>query len=76
LFERSLRPVASQESLEGPGASHPPSNMSRFRRTPLTQVYNDMHALIVGVGKNYCLKSEARCHLCPLQTFLPPGGAA
>lgn len=36
------------------------------------QVYNDTHALVVGVGKSYCLKSQPRCHLCPWQTFLAP----
>ena len=84
LFERSLRPVVGQESLETGNskpetrllrACHHPSPMSLARRTPLVQVYNDMHALIVGVGKNYCLKSQHRCDLCPLQTFLPRGGA-
>ena len=45
--------------------------MSLARRSPLAQVYNDMHAFMVGVGKNYCLKSEARCGTCPLQKFLP-----
>ncbi len=28
--------------------------MSTAKRTALTQVYNEMHGLIVGVGKNYC----------------------
>jgi endonuclease-3 related protein len=45
--------------------------MSRAKRTALAQVYNEMHGLIVGVGKNYCRKSQARCDMCPLQKFLP-----
>ncbi|MGA7693920.1 MAG: base excision DNA repair protein [Candidatus Sulfotelmatobacter sp.] len=86
LFERALTPVArsaarpgkigNQELPEGlPGAAHlpahPPSPMSTARRTALAQVYNEMHGLIVGVGKNYCRKSQARCDECPLQKFLP-----
>jgi endonuclease-3 related protein len=82
LFERALPAVVEQKgtSVEGqtePGASrprgssHPPSRMSTWPRPPLVQVFNEMHGLIVGVGKNYCLKSQMRCEHCPLQRFLP-----
>jgi endonuclease III related protein len=82
LFERALAPLAqsvadSGETAKPPlaagfaGAAHPPSAMSTAKRTVLAQVYNEMHGLIVGVGKNYCRKSEARCDECPLQKFLP-----
>jgi endonuclease-3 related protein len=47
-------------------AAHPPSRMSMARRTPLAQVFNDMHGLIVSAGKQYCLKSKAHCEECPL----------
>ncbi|MGA7560911.1 MAG: hypothetical protein WBV60_07750 [Terriglobales bacterium] len=53
------------------GTSHPPSPVSKARRSPLVQIFNEMHGLIVGVGKTYCLKSQPRCELCPLQKFLP-----
>jgi endonuclease-3 related protein len=82
LLERALAPLA--EAQEPPqsavwtqlepglrGAAHSPSAMSTAARTPLAQVYNEMHGLIVGVGKNYCRKSQPRCDGCPLQTFLP-----
>jgi endonuclease III related protein len=81
LFERALAPVAESvaDSATGnqplaagfPGAAHAPSAMSTAKRTALAQVYNEMHGLIVGVGKNYCRKSQARCDGCPLQKFLP-----
>jgi endonuclease III related protein len=82
LFEQALAPLANsvaesgggakEHSAEGfAGAAHPPSAMSTAKRTALTQVYNEMHGLIVGVGKNYCRKSQARCDECPLQEFLP-----
>ena len=32
---------------------------------------NEMHGLLVQVGKHYCRKSEPRCELCPLQSLLP-----
>jgi endonuclease-3 related protein len=53
------------------GASHRPSRMSTAKRSALAQIYNEMHGLIVGVGKSYCLKSKPRCEQCPLQSFLP-----
>jgi len=82
LFEDSLTPLAdaapdSDEpstlalALDFPSAPHPPSRMSASKRTALTQVYNEMHGLIVGVGKNYCRKSQPHCDGCPLQNFLP-----
>ena len=82
LFEQALAPVAESvaETSDGkqeylakgfPGAAHPPSAMSTAKRTALAQVYNEMHGLIVGVGKNYCKKSQPRCDECPLQKFLP-----
>lgn len=79
LFERALAPLDGEslqcentQKLERPaGTSHTPSAMSTAKRTRLVQAYNEMHGLIVGVGKNYCLKSKARCETCPLKTFLP-----
>jgi len=81
LFERALEPAARSvadlresrnESLAAGsrGAAHSPSPMSTAKRTAVARVYNEMHGLIVGVGKNYCKKSKARCDECPLQKFL------
>ena len=85
LFQRSLEAIAQEQGrttadLARPrtdgirGAAHPPSAMSSAHRTALAQVYNDMHGLIVGVGKHYCRKSKAACKGCPLEPFLdrPP----
>jgi len=70
LFDRALDGTPAAGT--GPrGASHPPSAMSEAPRPPLVQVFNEMHGLIVGVGKNYCLKSQSQCEQCPLQKFLP-----
>jgi endonuclease-3 related protein len=60
------------ETVIGPrGSSHRPSRVSAAERTALVQVLNEMHGLIVGVGKNYCLKSQPQCEQCPLRKFLP-----
>jgi endonuclease III-like uncharacterized protein len=45
--------------------------MSTATRTALVQISNEMHGLIVGVGKNYCGKSTLKCDECPLHPFLP-----
>ena len=82
LFQRALAPMAHQQLITPPsvapsleaglhGAAHLPSAMSMSARTALVQVYNEMHGLVVGVGKNYCRKSQPKCDECPLQGFLP-----
>jgi endonuclease III related protein len=82
LFQKALPPIADSVDLstalgkrnwaaELAGAAHTRSRMSIAKRTSLTQVYNEMHGLIVGVGKSFCRKSQARCDECPLRAFLP-----
>jgi endonuclease-3 related protein len=79
LFEKALAGIhPPKQSLDpapagvGPrGFSHRPSRVSTTERTELVQVFNEMHGLIVGVGKNYCLKSQPQCEQCPLRKFLP-----
>ena len=73
LAERDSLPNIKKLRLKSAivGASHRPSRMSTAKRSALVQIYNEMHGLIVGVGKNYCLKSKPRCEACPLQSFLP-----
>ena len=39
------------------------------------QLYNEYHALLVRVGKDYC-KTRPKCDECPLADLLPPGGPA
>jgi endonuclease-3 related protein len=91
LFQRTLA-SSGERTLESPdcgsqvktgelknavvGAAHRPSPMSTAKRSALVQIYNEMHGLIVGVGKNYCLKSKGRCEDCPLQSFLPQASAS
>jgi endonuclease-3 related protein len=37
-------------------------------------MFNEYHALIVNLGKQFCKKSKALCDACPLRTMLPKGG--
>lgn len=83
LFERALAVEARGQVREKaksknrkletsiPDTSHNPSPLSRARRSPAAQVFNDTHALIVAVGKHYCFKSGPDCERCPLRKFLP-----
>lgn len=82
LFERALTPefaadVAAQRlevdahsGEKPPGAHHAPSSMSRGERSDRTQLFNEMHSLIVGVGKNYCQSRRVLCENCPLSAIL------
>jgi endonuclease-3 related protein len=73
-FERALVPLglgpASKPDLGTARSPHPPSPLSRAKRSPITQIYNQMHGLIVAVGKDHCLKSQPDCAQCPLRNFL------
>lgn len=82
LFQRALQPVAEINKRDSvpprlrsenafPSTAHTPSAMSTANRSTLTQVYNEMHGLLVGVGKHFCGKSRPNCDGCPLQPFLP-----
>ena len=78
LCESALARVAAPNSLpplkigkQQLLVSHHPSPMSLAKRSPVAQAYNDMHGLIVQIGKHYCLKSRPRCEQCPLRRFLP-----
>jgi endonuclease-3 related protein len=82
LMEAALAPLAETAPYSSGPASdllaagfpdppHPRSRMSAAKRTVLTQIYNEMHGLIVATGKDYCKKSQPRCDGCPLQRFLP-----
>ena len=69
-FERALRRASEPRQL-GEQPRHPVSRMSAAKSSPAARRYNQMHALLVAVGHQYCRKSEARCEHCPLAPFLP-----
>jgi endonuclease III related protein len=79
LFEEALRGTKNDRLIARSSlvqtvlspASHPPSAMSEAAKSPQVQAYNEMHGLIVGVGKDYCRKSEGKCEQCPLRSYLP-----
>lgn len=78
LVERSLRklPPQSRGGSATTGETtrpeiHDPSAVSATYRPELVQRYNEFHALLVQVGKHYCLKKAPKCTNCPLSCFLP-----
>ena len=77
LVEAALTDTALPELAEidpamlPKGSCHAPSAMSTATRCSQAEVFNEMHGLIVGVGKNYCLKSKPKCEECPLGPLLP-----
>jgi endonuclease-3 related protein len=68
--ERSHDPTDKQAA----GTHHAPSVMSEETRSDRAQLLNEMHALIVGVGKNYCQSRTPLCDRCPLARFLHRSG--
>ena len=54
----------------GKDPRHPVSRMSRAPRMELAQHYNELHALIVRIGNQFC-RATPNCEGCPLKIFLP-----
>ena len=75
LLEQALSSATAQDlAFEQRGADprHPVSQISRRgSRSDLAQHYNELHALIVRVGNQYC-RSTPKCEECPLLQYLPP----
>ena len=45
------------------------SNITKnYKKEEITQIYNELHALIVELAKNFC-KKKPECERCPLQKF-------
>jgi len=73
LIENAIGSAETKElAIKAPVTDprHPASRMSSTARSALAQHYNELHALIVRVGNNYC-RSTAKCAGCPLESFLP-----
>lgn len=69
-FERALWGCAEPSDV-GCVPRHPRSRMSAAKRSERAQRFNEMHALLVRVGNQFCKKQVAACGECPLRTFLP-----
>lgn len=77
IAERALQDVAPDSTTAAASTTaHQPSRMSRAARSLAAQNFNEMHGLLVTVGKLHCHKRAPKCDGCPLQPFLPPSGPA
>ena len=73
LIEKTLSSAEAAALLvteTGVDPRHPSSRMSRAARTELAQHYNELHALIVRIGNQFC-RATPNCEGCPLKIFLP-----
>jgi endonuclease-3 related protein len=80
LVERSLHRIVpknrkSRNRIPPKLQVHSPSAMSTGERSPTAQLYNEMHGLLVQIGKHYCYKQRPNCEECPLLSLLPDGAA-
>ena len=72
VIDAYTRRLFERHALASPGDSYEHLR-SLFERSLSSdhQLFNEFHALIVHIGKNFCRKSAARCESCPLGIFLP-----
>ena len=68
--EKALPPPSSNLGKQPRPEAHQPSAMSLAKRSLQSQTYNEMHGLLVQVGKYYCVKSNPKCEVCPLGSML------
>jgi len=71
LQREKLSSYPSARATQPRPSAHRPSPMSLAERSPQAQVYNEMHGLLVQIGKHYCHRAEPDCRHCPLQALLP-----
>jgi len=72
VIDAYTRRLLERHSLASPSDSYEHLRSLFERSLPADhQLFNEFHALIVHVGKNFCRKSAADCHSCPLRRFLP-----
>ena len=70
LAQEAIPPPATGPDFNTRPKVHAPSTMSGARQSARVGVYNEMHGLLVQVGKHYCHKQGPECDRCPLTEFL------
>lgn len=75
VVDAYTRRILSRHGLMGEKASY--EDIRQFFEMSLprdAKLFNEYHALIVNVGKDWCRTKNPRCESCPLREFLPPSG--
>lgn len=71
------RRILARHELVPAGAGYSAVQEFLHSHLPLDQaLFNEYHALLVEVGKRYCLRQAPRCNACPLEEFLPGHGSS
>jgi len=70
------RVLARHGFVSGAADYHQTQEFLHAHLPPDTSLFNEFHALLVEVGKKHCKPRSPRCAGCPLEEFLPEGGAA
>ncbi|MBI2067327.1 MAG: endonuclease III domain-containing protein [Deltaproteobacteria bacterium] len=59
------------DHLSGYGGAPLGAPLNGVQQAGPLQLFNEFHALIVNIGKNWCKSREPDCENCPWKTFLP-----
>ena len=75
VVDAYTRRILARHSLIRPDAGYDETQALFMAHLPHdAAVFNEYHALLVMVGKDYC-RTVPRCETCPLRPDLPPGGS-
>jgi endonuclease-3 related protein len=69
------RVLARHEFVSDTAGYHQTQEFLHAHLPPDTSLFNEFHALLVEVGKKHCKPQSPVCAGCPLEEFLPEGGA-
>jgi len=73
VVDAYTRRFLARHGLIAPGASYPEiQSLFEWNLPPSRRLYNEYHALIVRLGKEFC-RTNPRCDRCPLKPLLGPG---
>lgn len=68
VVDAYTRRMLTRHSLISPGASYDEIQRLFVKQLPRSRrIYNEYHALIVRLGKEFCRPNTPRCDLCPLK---------
>jgi endonuclease-3 related protein len=72
VIDAYTRRILERHNLANPEHSYEVLRQQMESSLPANhQLFNEFHALIVHVGKNFCRPKNPRCSECPLACFLP-----
>jgi endonuclease III related protein len=69
VIDAYTRRIAGRLGWVRPDVTYDELQQLFMRNLPLdVQLFNEYHALLVALGKNYCVKTKPRCAECPLHS--------